>query len=227
MMDRMSKIDGALIGGLMLALVISIVMAFGGQCQEIRSQVLRLHILANSNSGADQALKLRVRDAVLEATGEMFAAAGDLAAAETAAREHLEAIRRTAQQEVARRGYDYPVDVEMVNMYFETRVYDAATLPAGYYDAVQVTIGGAEGRNWWCVMFPPMCVDAAAKNQPQLTREIQALGERPDYKMAFAGVELVEGLIDFFSGGKETAAAPPEGEASAVEEAAQGIDGAS
>ncbi|MEA5012773.1 MAG: stage II sporulation protein R [Angelakisella sp.] len=197
-MDRYSKIDSALIIGLMMALIVSSIMAFGSRCEEIRGQVLRLHVLANSNSKADQELKLGVRDAVLDATGDLFAAAGNLTEAEDAAKTNLALIRQTAQEEIIRRGSNDPVDVKLTRMFFETRVYENATLPAGYYDAVRITIGEAKGKNWWCVMFPPMCVQSAVKQteDTQLTKEIQQLGERPDYKMAFAAVELFESLRD-------------------------------
>ena len=196
-----SRIECAMAGGLLLAMMLSILMAFGGECREISGQVLRLHVLANSDSPADQALKLDVRDAVLETSGELFKGAVDLSEAENAAAENLEIIRQAAEQEVRRQGYTYKVGAQLVNMYFETRTYDNATLPAGRYDAVRITIGSAQGHNWWCVMFPPMCVEAAAESQPELTARIESLGKRPDYKMAFAGVELVENLLEKLRGG--------------------------
>ncbi len=213
MKSREARIDGALLGGLLLAILLSSLMAFGGQCREVRGQVLRLHILANSDSQEDQTLKLQVRDAVLAAAGDLFAGAQKLEQAEQTAEEHLEIIREAAREEIRCRGYDYPVQVELVqDMYFETRTYDTATLPAGRYDAVRVTIGKAEGRNWWCVLFPPMCVEAAASGPAELTGQIRELGERPDYRIAFAGVELVERLMEKLKGedpaGEETDQTP-------------------
>lgn len=199
MKNKWAKIDCALIGGLLLALAISCLMTFENHCQEIRNQVLRLHIIANSDSVDDQALKLAVRDAVLDATGELFAQATSPHVARATASAQLDTIRQTAQAEIFRQGKNYSVNAYLTNMYFKTRNYGTFTLPAGYYDAIRLTIGQAQGHNWWCVMFPPLCVEAAASIQPELTEKIDTLSKYPDYKLAFAGVELLEKLVAFFN----------------------------
>lgn len=130
------------------------------ECQSIRSDVLRLHVLANSDSAADQQLKYRVRDAVLSECAGLFGS--ELSAEEAAniARQNISAITAAAEREIAAAGADCSVRVEVGESYFDTRTYGDATLPAGRYEAVRVILGEGEGTNWWCVMFPPMCVSA-------------------------------------------------------------------
>ena len=134
---------------------------FSAQSEEISESVLRLHILANSDSEEDQNLKLNVRDLVQKMCYNMYKDIDSREEAESVVREHLDEITAAAQSEVYRLGYDYPVKAELTNMYFTNRVYDDITLPAGYYDAVRITIGEGMGHNWWCVMFPPICISTA------------------------------------------------------------------
>ena len=197
------RIDAALGGGLLIAMLLCPLAGFGQQCTQVRGEVLRLHILANSDSPQDQALKLRVRDAVLEETGELFSGAQTLPEALDQARESLPAIAETARRVLRAEGCDLPVGAEVTRMYFNTRQYGEQVLPAGEYDAVRLTIGEARGQNWWCVMFPPLCVPAALPEEGeelQAARDIQALNEEPHYRLAFASVEWVEGLL---RGGEE------------------------
>lgn len=193
---RENKLDCVLILGLLLALVLTPLARFGGECRQLEQEVLRLHILANSDSPRDQQVKLAVRDAVLAGTGELFSSADTLEAAEQKAAENLPLIEQLARAELARQGSNTPVKAELANMYFNTRYYDNATMPAGRYDALRLTIGEGAGKNWWCVVFPPLCVEVAAKEKTPLTEKLEELDERPNYKLAFASVELVEGICE-------------------------------
>ena len=147
------------------ALLISL-CGFSGECAGIRERVVRLHVLANSDSQADQELKLKVRDAVVEAAAGLFDEAADAGDALTLAQEKLPELQAVAQRTVEAEGFPYPVEATLVNMYFTTRRYEnSVTLPAGMYNALRITIGEAAGKNWWCVIYPAMCVplpDAAA-----------------------------------------------------------------
>ena len=197
-----NRLDAALAGGLLLAMLLTPLADFGQRCAQVRGEVLRLHILANSDSPEDQALKLLVRDAVLLETGDLFASAENLEEARVRAAESLPAIEETARQTLLREGCDLPVRAEVTRMYFNTREYgEDTTLPAGDYDALRLTIGEAEGRNWWCVMFPPLCVPAAAEVPEEGPAEaakadIRLLNQEPHYKLAFASVEWLEDLLD-------------------------------
>ena len=112
--------------------------------------------------------------------------------------DHIEKVRQTAQDEVYANGYDYQVNAEIVNMYFTTRQYETFTLPAGMYDAVRITIGEAKGHNWWCVLYPPLCLPAAQPEEEieqALTEEEADLVTRnPQYEVRFAVVEWFEDL---------------------------------
>lgn len=153
---------------LLLALVITILLSFTGfaaGCEDIPNHVLRLHVLANSDSDADQALKLKVRDRIVAESAGLFDGASSRQDAEKIASENLQKLQDAAQDEVIRDGYQYPVRVYLTNMYFTTRQYDTVTLPAGTYDALRVEIGSGAGHNWWCVIFPPLCLPAAEKRE--------------------------------------------------------------
>ena len=129
---------------------------------ELADKVVRLHVLANSDSEEDQALKLRVRDAVLEQATAILEQSADRREAESRLRGQLLELERIAAEEIAAEGYDYPVTVNLENADFPTKEYDGFTLPAGEYLALRVIIGEGKGRNWWCVVFPPLCTAASA-----------------------------------------------------------------
>ena len=191
-MGRRGRWELSVLLGLALALSLSSFTRFSAACAGVREDTLRLHILANSDSEADQELKLAVRDAILQAEGGMFAAERTKEGALRAAGADLEAIRAVAQRTVRARGYSYPVAVRLENMYFSTREYDGFTLPAGRYDAVRVEIGAHAGKNWFCVLFPPMCVPAATSDGGQDMSAYSGAEQQAvcsSYKVGFAAVE--------------------------------------
>lgn len=134
---------------------------------EIYSSVLRLHVLAHSDSEEDQALKLKVRDSVLECASNLTKNCKSIAEAEAMIKENGETIRKAAQDRVIAEGYDYPVSVELGIEEYPTRNYDSLCFPSGKYLSLRVKIGEAEGKNWWCVLFPPMCLSAASKSESE------------------------------------------------------------
>ncbi|WP_325200351.1 stage II sporulation protein R [Oscillibacter sp.] len=131
--------------------------------QELSDKVVRLHVLANSDSEEDQALKLQVRDRVLAYAEPLLAGAADRREAEALLRGRVLELERIAAEEIRTEGYDYAVTVELEDTVFPTREYEDFTLPAGKYLALRVVIGAGEGRNWWCVVFPPLCAAASAE----------------------------------------------------------------
>ena len=122
---------------------------------------MRLHVLANSDSEEDQALKLQVRDKILERAETLLEQSADRREAEGLLRGQLLELEKIAAEEIRANGYDYAVDVRLENAAFPTREYDGFTLPAGNYLALRVVIGAGEGKNWWCVVFPPLCTAAS------------------------------------------------------------------
>lgn len=148
--------------GLLAALLLTGFVTFAADCGEIRDSVLRLHILAESDDPEDQRLKLLVRDAVTGQCAGLFDGAATREQARELAGQALPEIERIAEQTLRDNGCELPVRAELTHMYFTTRTYDTATLPAGQYDALRLTIGSGQGHNWWCMIFPPLCVSAAS-----------------------------------------------------------------
>ena len=181
-----------------ISIACSCVCSFGEECSFIRENTLRLHILANSDSPADQALKLKIRDAVLSHSGELFSGCDTRQKMVSAAQEQLSDIQRIAEQTAMHNGYDLPVTVSVTDMFFETRRYDNVLLPAGTYTAVRIELGEAAGKNWWCVLYPPLCVSAAqagfTEEEAQISDSLLQQEKLPRYRVRLAVVEWWESL---------------------------------
>lgn len=137
---------------------------FAANCEEVRGEVLRLHIPANSDSDEDQAIKLRLRDELLARFGGELSGCGDLDSASARAAELLPEIEEFANEFLRSGGFTYGAKAELVDMYFTTREYDRLILPAGRYTALRVTLGSGSGKNWWCVIFPQLCLPAVSED---------------------------------------------------------------
>lgn len=176
----------------------SALFSFGEECSFIRENTLRLHILANSDSPADQALKLKIRDAVLSCSGELFSGCDTRQKMISAAQKQLPKIQQVAEQTALHNGYELPVTVSVTDMFFETRRYDHVILPAGTYTAVRIELGAAAGKNWWCVLYPPLCVSAAqtgfTEEEAQISDRLLQQDALPHYRARLAVVEWWETL---------------------------------
>lgn len=129
--------------------------------------LIRLHVVANSDSAADQALKRKVRDEIVRRVAPEFTGAGNVEAARVIARTNLKNIGEIAAGAIKAEGEEYPVNVELDKFSFPTKHYGPFVLPAGDYEAVRVVIGAGGGANWWCVLFPPLCfVDMSKVAEP-------------------------------------------------------------
>lgn len=158
------KISWKLIGvSLILTIVISNFVKVGKSLDNLRDNVLRMHILANSDSIEDQTLKLDIRDAILKHSKEIFGETVSFEDFSSVSQENLEKIRDIAQSVVDAYGYDYEISVEDAKMFFDERTYGDITMPAGDYNAIRIKIGEAQGHNWWCVMYPPLCIPMASE----------------------------------------------------------------
>ena len=124
---------------------------------DISNSVFRLHVIANSDSVEDQNLKYLVRDALLEYMNNIAVNATSKGDVIQIANSHISEFEQIAKKVINENGYDYPVQIEIGNFSFPTKEYGDISLPSGYYDAMKVQIGEADGQNWWCVMFPPLC----------------------------------------------------------------------
>lgn len=167
-----------LAAGLILTILISNTVSFirdGRELDRLRGSVLRLHILAESDSEHDQQLKLRVRDALLDSG--IFDEADSLAEAELIAEDALPDIERISESVLRASGCDLPVEAELTDTEFDVRRYGSITMPAGTYRALRVKIGSARGHNWWCVMYPPLCVPAACEVTDDRQTELECFDE--------------------------------------------------
>ena len=137
----------------------------------LADRVLRLHVVANSDSDSDQARKLLVRDAVLAEAARILEGVSDRRGAEAALAPHLDELAQAGADALARTGTAHPVTVTLADQWFPTKEYDGFSLPAGQYRALRVTIGEGRGRNWWCVVFPPLCLASVSERSVESAAE--------------------------------------------------------
>ena len=140
---------------------------------DLQKSVFRLHVIANSDSEDDQNLKLKVRDNVLRYMNTLCSKTTSKEEAIEIATIHLNEFKEIALNTIKENGYNYNVDISIDNVFFPTKTYGDISLPEGYYDALRIKIGKAEGKNWWCVMFPPLCfVDVTSGVVPDESKQI-------------------------------------------------------
>lgn len=187
-------LDKAMILSAVVCITITGFTAFAEDCEEKPQEVLRLHILANSDSEEDQALKYDLRDYMLTTFSDVFGECDSFDQSVEVANSRKAEIEEKANEFVHSKGYDHNVKCEVEKTYFTTRKYENVTLPAGEYTAVRLLIGNAEGRNWWCVMFPPLCLPAASGEffTEEQSRRIE---ESHDFEIKFALFEALQGLL--------------------------------
>lgn len=190
--------------GLCLAVFVSGYAArFDAACAAVRADTLRLHIRAAGDTLADQTEKLRVRDAVLQLTGPLYANAQNAAEAKAAAARCLPVVALRAHCTLRRLGSRQPVAVYLAEEYFSTRRYGDYTLPAGQYTALCVEIGSGQGRNWWCCLYPQICVAACSGYADEQSQAL-VVGE---YRVQFRLVEWWQRLRR--AAGSKADEAPP------------------
>jgi len=189
-----------IISSLLIGFIFSSYMSLASfiiSSENIRSSVLRLHIKANSDTETDQNLKLKVRDEILKESANIFSGANTLEDAVINCSHSKEELLKTAQRVVDENGFSYPVTVEIGRSFFPVKTYEnQITLPAGDYTALKITIGEGKGHNWWCVMFPPLCLPAA-EGEKTLSDVLGKDGEEltesnPKYEFRFKIAELIE-----------------------------------
>lgn len=169
----------------------------------IYDEVLRLHVIANSDSDADQELKLLVRDAILEETQKILKNIKSREEAEKIISEHSALLENIALETVRKNRFDYSVALELGKEKYPTKNYESCAFPSGEYLSLRIKIGEASGENWWCVLFPPLCLSAATDkdaftsvgitdSQYQIITET----DNPKYKIRFKLLESFEQLIN-------------------------------
>ncbi len=193
------RIKLSLLFGLISAILLSM-SQFNVLCEDLRQNILRLHIVANSDSFADQELKIKIRDEILAETSDLFLNVTDLENAKTQVENSLEEFEKIANNVIKQNGFNYKAKAILDESYFDTRVYDDFTLPAGYYPSLIIELGKADGKNWWCVVFPTVCIPAAAKGD--LTDSVneesaKVAKQSSQYVMRFKTVEIYEKIKNF------------------------------
>lgn len=198
----MKKIIPALCIGFALCFVLNVYMDSAETA--LASGVIRLHVVANSDSDFDQSLKLKVRDRLLRECSDEFSTANNIDAVSADICTNLLYIKKIAEEEIAKNGYDYPVDVSYGTQSFPRKSYGDITFPEGDYRALKVVIGQGSGKNWWCVLFPPLCfVDEACVSVDAQSQEYlkNQLGDRT-YSMVTDGVEFKLKSYELWQSGK-------------------------
>ena len=200
-MDRKRKImiaDVSVALALIMSVCVYAVENFNSGCENVN--VLRLHVIANSDSDEDQQLKLKVRDAIIETGALLFDECDNKEEAAVIAKEQSAHLTETAKRVVRDEGKAYAVSVEIGQEVYPTRTYENATLPAGEYLSLRVVIGEGAGHNWWCVVFPPMCVSAATKEETLDTvlneDGLRVVNSDPKYEVRFKLVEWWERICN-------------------------------
>ena len=197
-MKKYSHLTAGIIAGVVFLLIYN-VSVFAHQCNEIRNDTIRLHVIANSDSEEDQELKLKVRDAVLAAGQDIFDGSVTKENAEAKITAQLKALEKAANDTIRENGKSYTARAMLVTEYFDTRTYnDTVTLPAGKYLALKIVLGNGDGKNWWCVMFPSLCLPAAEKTDIQAIKNVYSEKEEnivtksEKYEYRFKIIEIIE-----------------------------------
>ena len=199
----MRKTFTALITLLILTLFIAIVPT---EAQgEIYEDTVRLHIIANSDSEADQTLKLKIRDKLLEKYASELKKYKSKTEAEGALEELIGEIESDVKEWIHDEGYEYSAKVTLSEEWYETREYGDFSLPCGYYTSARILLGEGDGKNWWCVMYPPLCLDLATEDAPRddaiigYTKEEISLISKNGYNVKFKILELISESVAFSS----------------------------
>ncbi len=197
-----------------LLLAVAVILAWGTslerQQQALAGKLIRLHVVANSDSEADQRIKQDVRDAVLREAEGIMAPAESQEEAKQLLSKNLGVLEDTANRALSSLASPDRARVSLKRELFGTRQYETFSLPGGYYDALRVEIGSGQGKNWWCVVYPQLC-SAATVEQAGAVAAMGGLdgeqiamvtGESPEYQFRFKALELLEDLLGWFRGGK-------------------------
>lgn len=173
--------------------------------QTLSTQVVRLHVVGNSNTAEDQAVKIKVKDAVVASLQPKIAQLKTTQDVKQYLQENLDSIRLTADQTLQREGIDLQSNVTFAKETFPVRHYDTFSLPSGVYESLRITIGEGEGRNWWCVVFPSLCMQASSENLVDCAvgagfsdRLVSTVTEKPGYEIGFFFLDCLGKLENLF-----------------------------
>ena len=168
--------------------------------QHIASQIIRLHVIANSDETEDQTLKKEVKDQVVTYLRSKMNQAASIQAARRVICQEMDALKQIAEKKIRQEGYDYPVTVSLGTTYFPVKEYGDMAFPAGDYEALRVQIGKSKGRNWWCVMYPSLClVDGVYQTVPENSKDkLKQVLSTSEYQSLVDGGEDVQFRLRFW-----------------------------
>lgn len=176
---------------LVFTLAVSIIQPIIENSQSIADKVFRLHIVANSDSAEDQSIKLKLRDYILVSTQDLFNAE-TLDENIEIAKANIDELKKSCESYLASIGCNYSVKVDVLEEYFDTRVYDDFTLPAGMYNSLKLEIGEGKGHNWWCIIFPSVCLSSCSKSMSEYLNEDEMNIIESGYSPKFKIIEIYE-----------------------------------
>jgi len=179
------------LAGILISLLVTGIMVNAKQSQlqeDLAKEVFRFHVLANSDSDEDQALKMQVKEAVIAYMKEEIPDSDSVETTKEWARNHLDAIVNLAKAVIREEGYDYPVIAEVTTCDFPDKTYGDITFPSGRYEALRIEIGEANGQNWWCVLYPNLCfIDAVHAVVPEEgKKDLKKVLQEDTYEMVTA-----------------------------------------
>ena len=176
--------------------------------QKLKESVIRMHVVANSDSDEDQKIKYMVRDAVTESLKKDLCAVADISQAKNYLRENLPKIQQIAEKTLCRLGCQDNVTVSLCREAFEKRIYDTFSLPAGIYEALRITIGEGEGKNWWCVVYPSLCLPQSGQTLQNVAAGagfsdslLGSITHEKGFEIRFAALDVLGKLENIFFGG--------------------------
>ncbi|NFO32041.1 stage II sporulation protein R [Clostridium botulinum] len=170
--------------------------------EEVKNSLIRFHVIANSDTNEDQSLKLKVRDEVINYLYPYLNKSDSLDESREIIKNNFEEVKLIAEKVIKENNYNYDVDIELSRENFPEKAYGNIVLPQGNYEAFRIIIGSGQGRNWWCVMFPPLCfVDESKakieyeKTQNKIKEEVNKKDSKDNIKIKFKVVEVIDNLL--------------------------------
>ena len=206
MEKRIKTLDIAMLLGAAAAIIFAVFMDFTAQCEELQATAFRLHILANSDSAFDQRIKYELRDYIIDELGYIFNEADSKDKAKLIATRNLKLITERANSFLEEKGCKYTAYCTVGKSGFGTRKYGDYTLPAGEYDSLRIILGEGSGKNWWCVLYPEVCLSAVSEKKQvfaerslyrknKLSAEMTADSKNQKIEIKFAIYEWLKGIF--------------------------------
>lgn len=195
----MNKKEWSVLLSLILTIAIAVFFDINIRAENVRENTLRLHIIANSDEEKDQEIKLAVRDEILKAASEIYRDTDDISSAISATKEKIFLIEFAVERALMRANANYSGRCSVERFYFDTTKYEQFSMPEGEYLALTIRLGEAQGKNWWCVMYPNLCIDSCSKNIDEDTQQFISTEKSNKIEVRFKVVEIYQDIKKSFS----------------------------